>query len=213
MGLSSVPILGVKSFADCFELRFSPGMVGPAGWGRINLIEAIRWALREPSLTVLRASAPRDLIFGGTSQRRAMYRSSVSLIFHHDTFLSAPGDCPLNILDLRELAESSVAEEFFERHRHDRQLIAFTDDNGMMSLCDNMYGITMEESGVSKAVGMRLTRRQSQLLGLTIGTGSPRNFGCVLNNFMSSTALTRAKSSRVLVLMPAFPPTSRAGYP
>ena len=83
----------------------------------------------------------------------------VSLIFDHDPFLSAPDDCPLNILTLRELAESSVAEEFFERHRHDRQLIAFTDDNGMMSLCDNQYGIAMEDYGVSKAVGMRLPSR------------------------------------------------------
>ncbi len=83
----------------------------------------------------------------------------VSLIFRHDTFLSAPDDCPLNILDLRELAESSVAEEFFERPRHDRQLIVFTANKGMMSLCDNMYGITMEGSGVSKSVGMRLPSR------------------------------------------------------
>ncbi|MFM1559100.1 MAG: AAA family ATPase, partial [Roseibacillus sp.] len=53
MWLSSVQIRGFKSFAERFELSFSQGitgMVGPAGWGRTNLIEAIRWALGEPSL-------------------------------------------------------------------------------------------------------------------------------------------------------------------
>lgn len=56
MWLSSVQIRGFKSFAERFELSFSQGitgMVGPAGWGRTNLIEAIRWALGEPSLIVL----------------------------------------------------------------------------------------------------------------------------------------------------------------
>jgi chromosome segregation protein len=56
MWLSSVQIRGFKSFAERFEFSCSQGitgMAGPAGWGRTNLIEAIRWALGEPSLTVL----------------------------------------------------------------------------------------------------------------------------------------------------------------
>jgi chromosome segregation ATPase len=67
------------------------------------------------------------------------------LVFDHNTFSPLPCDCPLNILDLRKLAESSVTEEHLERYRHDRQLIVLTDDKRIMPLCDNISGITMEE--------------------------------------------------------------------
>ena len=180
MLLSSVQVQGFKSFAGRFKLSFSQGiagMAGPAGCGRTNLIEAIRWALGEPSLTVLCASEPRDLTFAGTDKRRDMFQTTVSLAF---------SDCP--------------------------------EDWGLV---DNKLRVTRQindRTGTDLLTGQNGSldaQTVAQLLALasTIGTGSPRNFGWVLSNFMSSTAFTRARSSRAFVFTPALPPTSRAGYP
>jgi chromosome segregation protein SMC, common bacterial type len=75
---------GFKSFADKTVIEFGPGVtgiIGPNGCGKSNISDAIRWVLGEQSLKNLRGSKSEDVIFSGSSSRRALNLAEVSLIF------------------------------------------------------------------------------------------------------------------------------------
>ncbi len=91
MYLKSLEITGFKSFAEKIELNFSSGItavVGPNGCGKSNLVDAIRWALGEQSVRIMRGTKMDDFIFNGTSGRKPLNYAEVSLIFDRaDRFL------------------------------------------------------------------------------------------------------------------------------
>lgn len=84
MFLKSVSTYGFKSFADKTELSFGQGItavVGPNGSGKSNVSDAIRWVLGEQSARYLRGSKMEDVIFSGSSKRRALGVAEVNLVF------------------------------------------------------------------------------------------------------------------------------------
>lgn len=91
MYLKSLEITGFKSFAEKTGLSFAPGItavVGPNGCGKSNLVDAIRWALGEQSVRIMRGAKMDDLIFNGTSGRKPLNYAEVSLVFDRaDRFL------------------------------------------------------------------------------------------------------------------------------
>jgi len=84
MHLKSIDIYGFKSFAEKTALNFSEGVtaiVGPNGCGKTNITDAIKWVLGEQSAKSLRGTKMEDIIFNGTSSRKATSISEVTLVF------------------------------------------------------------------------------------------------------------------------------------
>ncbi|BET26116.1 chromosome segregation protein SMC [Limnobacter thiooxidans] len=57
------------------------GVVGPNGCGKSNIIDAVRWVLGESKASELRGESMQDVIFNGSTNRKAASRASVELVF------------------------------------------------------------------------------------------------------------------------------------
>ena len=82
MYLSKLELHGFKSFAERTVLHFDPGItaiVGPNGCGKSNIVDAVRWVIGEQRARILRSEKMENVIFNGTSKRRALGMSEVLL--------------------------------------------------------------------------------------------------------------------------------------
>ncbi|MCM1479465.1 MAG: chromosome segregation protein SMC, partial [Muribaculaceae bacterium] len=96
MYLESLEMQGFKSFPDKIKLDFHKGLtavVGPNGSGKSNIGDAVRWVLGEQSTKNLRGSKMEDVIFSGTTQRKAVGFAQVTLnIVNNRGVLQLPSD-------------------------------------------------------------------------------------------------------------------------
>ena len=84
MRLSKIKTAGFKSFVDptTIDLRSNlTGIIGPNGCGKSNTIDAVRWVMGESSAKHLRGASMDDVIFNGSSSRKAIGQASVELLF------------------------------------------------------------------------------------------------------------------------------------
>lgn len=84
MRLSHIKLAGFKSFVEPTQLHLPGqivGIVGPNGCGKSNVIDALRWVLGESKASALRGESMQDVIFNGSSLRKAVARASVELVF------------------------------------------------------------------------------------------------------------------------------------
>jgi len=85
--LTKLQIHGFKSFADQTDILFESGVtaiVGPNGCGKSNVSDAVRWVLGEQKARALRGVKMEEVIFQGSSARRAVNVAEVSLHFEND---------------------------------------------------------------------------------------------------------------------------------
>lgn len=84
MRLKYLELYGFKSFAEKTRLDFEDNfvaIVGPNGSGKSNTSDAIRWVLGEQSVKALRGSKMEDVIFSGTTGKKAMNMAQVTIAF------------------------------------------------------------------------------------------------------------------------------------
>lgn len=87
MRLQTIEIKGFKSFAKDTVIHFNDnviGIVGPNGSGKSNVIDAIRWVLGEQKTTELRLDQMSNVLFNGTSKRKATNIARVAITFQND---------------------------------------------------------------------------------------------------------------------------------
>ncbi|MEA3493587.1 MAG: AAA family ATPase [Candidatus Margulisiibacteriota bacterium] len=90
MFLKSLILRGFKTFADPVEVEFTENaritaIVGPNGCGKSNLLDATRWVLGENNPRDLRVASLADIIFTGTTAKRALSLAEVTLVFDNSS--------------------------------------------------------------------------------------------------------------------------------
>ncbi|WP_236822456.1 chromosome segregation protein SMC [Andreprevotia sp. IGB-42] len=90
--LTHIKLAGFKSFVDPTNIHV-PGqrvaICGPNGCGKSNVIDAMRWVLGESSAKQLRGESMQDVIFNGSTTRKAVSRASVELVFDNGEGIAA----------------------------------------------------------------------------------------------------------------------------
>ena len=116
MRLTKLELHGFKSFADPTKLDFQSGVtaiVGPNGCGKSNVSDAVRWVLGEQRARLLRGAKMEEVIFQGSSARRAVNLAEVSLHFEN-----TDGQLPVpfrEVVITRRLSRAGESEYFLNR--------------------------------------------------------------------------------------------------
>ena len=82
MKLTSLDLLGFKSFLNRTSFRFNEGVtciVGPNGCGKSNIVDAVAWVLGERGTKSLRVKEMGDVIFHGSAARKQVNMAEVAI--------------------------------------------------------------------------------------------------------------------------------------
>jgi chromosome segregation protein len=114
--LTKLELHGFKSFADSTVMTFENGVtaiVGPNGCGKSNVSDAVRWVLGEQRARLLRGSKMEEVIFQGSTARRPVNISEVSLHFDNED-----GELPVafrEVVITRRLSRSGESDYLLNR--------------------------------------------------------------------------------------------------
>ena len=93
MYLERIDLQGFKTFANKTTLEFLPpragkkgvtSVVGPNGSGKSNIADAVRWAMGEQSIKLLRGKKSEDVIFSGSPRKARSGFAEVSLYLNNE---------------------------------------------------------------------------------------------------------------------------------
>jgi chromosome segregation protein len=155
--LTALRLVGFKSFAERTTIEFGPGIsavVGPNGSGKSNLADALRWTLGEQGRT-LRTRRAEDVIFAGSSSRKAIGMADVTLVIDNaDRLLPVDfGEVEIG----RRLYRSGENEYLLNRQRiRLRDLVELLDAG---NLADNAF-LFIGQGMVDQALALRPEERR-----------------------------------------------------
>lgn len=121
MRLTAIRLHGFKSFADATVFPVDAavtGIIGPNGCGKSNIIDAVRWVLGESAAKQLRGASLTDVIFAGSSGRKAAAQASVEL--HFDNTDGSAGGAFASYAELvvkRSVQSDGTSQYFINRER------------------------------------------------------------------------------------------------
>ena len=195
MRLEKIVLNGFKSFADKTEFNFDSqitAIVGPNGCGKSNTVDAVKWVLGEQRMKSLRSGHLTDVIFSGSSSRKAIGSAEVSLFFSNPGKITAgnvqiesdeiqitrriskdgTSDClinnkPCRLKDIRELfmdtGVSTKAYSIIEQGQVEQLLNASKSDR--RSIFEEAAGISKYKAHKNEAL-RKLDRTEQNLLRL-----------------------------------------------
>lgn len=115
MRLTKIRLVGFKSFVDPTTITF-PGemtaVVGPNGCGKSNVIDAVRWVLGESSAKNLRGDAMTDVIFNGSTARKAVSKCTVELVFDNSSGRIAGEYANYNELSVKRIVTKDAVSSY-----------------------------------------------------------------------------------------------------
>lgn len=116
MRLKKIKLAGFKSFVDPTSIPFPGDMtaiVGPNGCGKSNVIDAVRWVLGESSAKNLRGDAMTDVIFNGSTARKAVGQCSVELVFDNSSGRIAGEYAKYNELSIKRVVTRDAVSTYY----------------------------------------------------------------------------------------------------
>jgi chromosome segregation protein len=162
--ITKINITTRKKLREAFEalkIKFSEVFLTLFGGGRAELVMTDENNILETGIDIIAQPPGKrlqniNLLSGGEKTLTAL-----SLLF--SSFLIKP--TPLCILDEADSALDEMNTEKFANmvrdFSRDTQFIVVTHNRNTMSITDYIYGITMEEAGVSKVISMQLVEAQN----------------------------------------------------
>ncbi len=124
MRLAHIKLAGFKSFVDPTHIPVPSslvGVVGPNGCGKSNVIDAVRWVLGESSAKHLRGETMQDVIFNGSSGRKAVGRASVELIFDNSLGKASGPWSRYAEISVKRVLERNGESDYFINNQHVRR--------------------------------------------------------------------------------------------
>src|SRR4051794_32468691 len=155
--LTALRLVGFKSFAEKTVVEFGPGIsavVGPNGSGKSNLADALRWTLGEQGRT-LRTRRSEDVIFAGSSSRRAIGMADVQLVVDNSDRLLPVDSGEVEVG--RRLYRSGEGEQLL--HRQGSRLRALVELLDAGNLADNAF-LFIGQGMVDQALALRPEERR-----------------------------------------------------
>ena len=107
---------GFKSFANKEVMKLGQGIttvVGPNGWGKTNIVDAIRWVLGEQKYSILRSGKMEDVIFNGSENTKPLGVCEVAMTVHNNA-----GKLPIEYNDIeiaRRVYRSGESEYYLNK--------------------------------------------------------------------------------------------------
>ena len=115
MKLEKIKLVGFKSFPDQVTIDILSNVtaiVGPNGCGKSNIVDAVSWALGHDAREV-RAAYADDVIFSGTSARKAMGLASIELLFDNADNTAGGQYASYNQISIRRSVDRSRESKYF----------------------------------------------------------------------------------------------------
>ncbi len=120
MRLTHIKLAGFKSFVDPTTIPVPGNLVavcGPNGCGKSNVIDAVRWVLGESSAKQLRGESMQDVIFNGSTTRKAVSRSAVELVFDNHAGLAAGAWSSYAEISIKRVLTRQGDSSYFINHQ------------------------------------------------------------------------------------------------
>jgi chromosome segregation protein len=183
-----------KLFAETFEqvrVNFQEMFIELFGGGKANLVLADETDPLESGIEVIARPPGKQLQSISLLSGGEKTMTAVALLFAIYMVKPSPF-CVLDEMDA-PLDESNIMRfvKILDRFVAQSQFVVITHNKRTISRADVLYGVTMEEHGVSKLVGVRFARREdSSNRSDIIGTSNPVPVPSIAETFGKSDELT-----------------------